>query len=131
MCEFTFEENSLGNIFAELQNDRKVSKLMITTALQAFLSSAAANLAEPFPGFLLKRQEVRHKTGNLENINIARTKGQNVSSAVKVSTENKDVAAGALYLCAIYKTLGQIKHLKTREDLKALLGKNVEKALQI
>ena len=104
---------------------------MITTALQAFLSNAAANLAEPFPGFLLKRQEVRHKTGNLENINIARTRGQNISAAEKVSTENKDVASGALYLCAIYKTLGQIKHLKTREELRALLGKEVENALQV
>ena len=131
MCEFVFEENSLGNIFAELQNDRKVSKLMITTALQAFTSSAAANLAEPFPGFLLKRQEVRHKTGNLENINIARTRGENISSADKVSTENKDVTAGTLYLCAIYKTLGQIKHLKTREDLKAVLGREVEKTMEI
>ena len=129
MCEFTFEENSLGNIFAELKNDRKVSKLMITTALQAFLSGGAANLAEPFPGFLLKRQEVRHKTGNLENINIARAGGQNISAAAKVSNENKDVSAGARHLCAIYKSLGKIKHLQTRADMKAVLGVEVENTL--
>jgi len=55
MCKFTFESNSLGNIFAELKNDPVGSEFLINTAVYAFNSSIAQNLTEPFPRFLLKR----------------------------------------------------------------------------
>ena len=78
MCEFTFEENSLGNIFAELKNDPIICEFLITTAIYTFNSANAANLAEPFPGFLLRSQQIRHKTGALQAINDARAKGVNI-----------------------------------------------------
>ena len=72
MCEFTFEENALGNIFAELKNDWAVCETLIATAIYAFQSQDAANYTEPFPGFLLFEQEVRPKTGTLAHIREAR-----------------------------------------------------------
>ena len=91
MCEFTFEENSLGNIFAELKNDPVICEFLITTALYTFDSANAPNLSEPFPGFMLRRQEIRDKTGYLANITEARKKGVNISKAAKVDTTNKDL----------------------------------------
>ena len=55
MCKFTFESNSLGNIFAELKNDPTGSEFLINTAVYAYNSSMAQNLTEPFPRFLLKK----------------------------------------------------------------------------
>ena len=54
MCEFTFEENSLGNIFAEIKNNKKIFEVLIATTIYTFMSGSAVNLSEPFPAFLLK-----------------------------------------------------------------------------
>ena len=52
-CEFTFEENAVGSIFAELKNYREVCEFLLTTAILTFNNGAAQDMAEPFPGFLL------------------------------------------------------------------------------
>ena len=126
MCEFTFEENSLGNIFAELKNDPQICEFLITTAMTTFSSVNAANLAEPFPGFLLRHQEVRHKTGNLKHINDAREQGTDIRTAAKVDSTNKDLSSAALYLEAIYKAFKQVHELASDAELREVLGIHVE-----
>lgn len=75
LCEFRFEENNLGNIFNEIKNDPDNAHFLVETAYMAFASGRAGALTEPFPGFLLKAQEIRDKTGNLANIRDAKERG--------------------------------------------------------
>ena len=65
MCEFRFEENNLGNIFMEINKDPTLAHFLLETTYMAFVSNRAADLTEPFPGFMLKHRETRAKTGNL------------------------------------------------------------------
>ena len=74
MCEFQFEESSLGNIFFEIKKDPEIAHFLVETAYMAFVSGRAADLTEPFPGFLLFNQEFRDKTGQLANIRKAQDK---------------------------------------------------------
>ena len=71
-CEFTFEENAVGSIFAELKNYPDVCEFLLTTAILAFNAGSARDMTEPFPGFLLKNTQIRDKTGYLSNIKEAR-----------------------------------------------------------
>ena len=80
-CEFSFEENALGNIFAELKNEWESSQMLILTAIYAFQSPGAVNYTEPFPSCLLKSQEYRSKRGNLDNIQKTREEGKNIKEA--------------------------------------------------
>ena len=75
MCEFRFEENNLGNIFNEIKKDPDNAHFLIETTYMAFTSGRAGALTEPFPGFLLKNQEMRAKTGDLEAIRRAKANG--------------------------------------------------------
>ena len=68
MCEFRFEEASLGNIFNEIKIDPDNAHFLVETTYMAFASGRAGALTEPFPGFLLRAQEMRAKTGDLEAI---------------------------------------------------------------
>ena len=38
MCEFTFEENELGNIFVEVKRDPEIALFLASTAYGAFIS---------------------------------------------------------------------------------------------
>ena len=89
VCEFQFEENSLGNIFNEVKNDPDNAHFLVETAHMAFSSGRAGALTEPFPGFLLSKQEMRDKTGDLEAIRAAKAKGLQVEEAKKVNHNNK------------------------------------------
>ena len=74
MCEFQFEESSLGNIFFEIKKDPEIAHFLVETAYMAFVSGRAVDLTEPFPGFLLYNNEIRDKTGQLANIRKAQNK---------------------------------------------------------
>ena len=69
VCEFQFEENELGSIFAEIKRDPEIAIFLVSTAWGAFVSNRAADLTEPFPTFLLKSSEMRPKEGNLYYVN--------------------------------------------------------------
>ena len=62
-CEFSFEENNLGNIFNEVKLDPDNAHFLIESAYMAFTSRNAGSYTEPFPTFLLINQEIRAKTG--------------------------------------------------------------------
>ena len=74
----------------------------------AFASGRAGALTEPFPGFLLRRQEMRDKTGDLEAIRAAKAKGQRVEEAKKVDHGNKDIESGLEYIKIIYSVIQEI-----------------------
>jgi len=78
MCEFRFEENSLGNIFQEIKRDPEIAHFLVETAYMAFVCKRATDLTEPFPSFLLINREVRPKIGNLEYIKNAQDQGIDV-----------------------------------------------------
>ena len=71
MCEFQFEENSLGSIYDEVKMYPDIAFFLVETTYFAFASNRAADLTEPFPGFLLNKPEMRPKTGNLHYIKEA------------------------------------------------------------
>ena len=71
MCEFSFKESNLGNIFNEIKKDPDIAHFLVETTYMAFMSGRAADLTEPFPSFLLKDREMRPETGNLEHIRVA------------------------------------------------------------
>ena len=75
VCEFQFEESNLGNMFMEFKKDPEIAHFLVETTYMAFVSQGASYLTEPFPGFLLKEREMRHKTGQLENIRQAKEAG--------------------------------------------------------
>ena len=75
MCEFRFEECRLGNIFHEIKKDPDNAHFLVETTYMAFGSGRAGALTEPFPSFLLKANEMRAKTGDLEAIRQAKASG--------------------------------------------------------
>ena len=81
MCEFSFKESNLGNIFNEIKKDPNIAHFLVETTYMAFTSGRAADLTEPFPSFLLKDREMRPETGNLEHIRVAQEKGIQVKQA--------------------------------------------------
>ena len=71
MCDFSFKESNLGNIFNEIKKDPDIAHFLVETTYLAFVSNRASDLTEPFPSFLLKNREMRPETGNLEYIQVA------------------------------------------------------------
>ena len=71
ICEFSFKENNLGNIFSEIKEDPEMARFIVETTFLAFTSGRALDLTEPFPSFLLKSREMRPEAGNLEYIRQA------------------------------------------------------------
>ena len=78
ICEFSFKENNLGNIFSEVKTDPLITKFLVETTYMAFFSQRAADLTEPFPSFLLNDRELRPEAGNLEYIKQAQERGTDV-----------------------------------------------------
>ena len=111
VCEFRFEENSLGNIFNEIKKDPDNAHFLVETAYMAFASGRAGALTEPFPGFMLKRQEMRDKTGDLAAIRAAKERGQMVEEAKKTDHGNKDIENGINFLKIIYSVVQEINQI--------------------
>ena len=68
ICDFSFRESNLGNIFSEVKREPDIAHFLVETAYLAYISQRAANLTEPFPSFLLKDREMRPEAGNIEYI---------------------------------------------------------------
>lgn len=75
VCQFKFEETSIGSIFREVKDDPEIAHFLIETAYMAFASNRSQDLAEPFPSFLLKEREIRPKIGNVEYVERAQAAG--------------------------------------------------------
>ncbi len=71
ICEFSFEECDLGNIYVEVKKDPEIAHFLVETTYLAFKSVRAVDLTEPFPSFLLINKELRPKLGNLDHITSA------------------------------------------------------------
>ena len=50
-------------MFIEIKKEPEIAHFLVETTYMAFVSQGASYLTEPFPGFLLKEREMRHKTG--------------------------------------------------------------------
>ena len=118
MCEFRFEENNLGNIFNEIKNDPDTAHFLVETAYMAFASGRAGALTEPFPGFLLKAQEIRAKTGDLEAIRLAKADGNKVETATKTDHGNKEIEKGVNYIKIIYSVIQEINLINTEMEFR-------------
>lgn len=65
MCEFRFEEISGVSVFAEISNNINLVGLDLSFAAEAALSARSHTVFEPFPSFLLKKNQIRGKSGFL------------------------------------------------------------------
>ena len=122
-CKFSFEENFVGNIFADIRAYRNEAKFLLQAAQNCFASHRAADYAEPFPPFLLKNNEIRSRAGNLDTIKDAKEKGVSVKLAKKVNNENKDVRKGLDILKALPKIDQIIAKCHDEKTLKNMISK--------
>lgn len=65
ICEFRFEEISGISIYAEIANNPDLVALDVSFAAEAALSGRNQVVFEPFPSFLLKKDQIRGKSGFL------------------------------------------------------------------
>mmetsp|Transcript_25973 Transcript_25973/g.25555 ORF Transcript_25973/g.25555 Transcript_25973/m.25555 type:complete len:468 (-) Transcript_25973:1237-2640(-) len=120
ICEFRFEEISGLSIYAELRNNINLIMLDLSFAGEAAASARAQTVFEPFPSFLLKREQMRGKAGFL-----SRSGGEKYTSDMDT---NKDIE----YLRAILRTMPNPHMLKDqcsdeqtlRDYLATLIGEN-------
>ena len=65
MCEFRFEEISGVSVYAEISNNSNLVSLDFSFAAEAATSERNSTIFEPFPSFLLKKNQLRGKSGFL------------------------------------------------------------------
>lgn len=68
MCEFRFEEISGISVFAELTSNPSLVLLDISFAAESATSGRNLTVFEPFPSFLLKKNQIRGKSGFLSGM---------------------------------------------------------------
>ena len=118
MCEFSFKESNLGNIFNEIKKNPDISHFLVETTYMAFISGRAADLTEPFPSFLLRDREMRPETGNLEHIRVAQERGIQVQQAPSINKNNKNLELGVVFLKIIYSVIQEIDSIHSEVEFR-------------
>ena len=65
ICEFRFEEISGVSLYAEISNNPEFVLLDLSLAAESAASGRSHTVFEPFPSFLLKKNQIRGKSGFL------------------------------------------------------------------
>ena len=81
MCEFRFEEISGVSVYAEITNNTNLVSIDLSFAAESVTSQRSLTVFEPFPSFLLKKNQLRGKSGFL-------SKNQTYSTEMD---QNKDI----------------------------------------
>lgn len=78
-CQFSFEEAMGVSVLGELTDNLDGSLLNLSLASCAVMSSRAQDVMEPFPSFLLKRQEMRDRAGWLDQVKHCKVQGKDIN----------------------------------------------------
>jgi hypothetical protein len=134
VCEFNFEESFRGGLFSELSYFPHECHFDLSIAAKALLSARAATIFEPFPTFFLKKNELRDKRGNLDEIKKAQQKGVDVAKAKRTDEANKDIAVMGEIMAKLPSIESLIVGRSSEEELNSFLiqcyGGDQKKAFQ-
>lgn len=117
VCEFIFEESQTGSVLTELKHYPNESLFDLSIAGKALTSSRVGQIFEPFPSFYLKKNEMRDKRGNLDEIKKRQLAGQDVAGAKKTDESNKNVADMATTFCSLPSVKELTAGVNTEEEL--------------
>lgn len=88
-CQFSFEESFGVKVLGEFAQNHEGQELNAACAANAVFSGRSKDVFEPFPTFMLKKQEMRSKAGFLDGVKEAKAAGKEIGQAAKTDSENK------------------------------------------
>jgi hypothetical protein len=104
-------------VISELTHFPNESHFDLSISGKAITSTRVTNIFEPFPSFYLKKNELRDRGGNLDEIKKRQLAGQDVSGAKKVDDNNKNVNDLSRVFCMLPPVRELIGGCKTEQDL--------------